>query len=53
MEEFVKKDIVIVQFPFSNLTNTKKRPALVIHSGQDILLVQITSKTNKYSTKRK
>jgi mRNA interferase MazF len=30
MAEFIKCDVVIVPFPFSNLSQTKRRPALVI-----------------------
>jgi mRNA interferase MazF len=46
MEEFVKGDIVVVPFPFSNLSSIKRRPALVLISlpGPDIILCQITSK---------
>ena len=49
MEKFVKGDIVVVPFPFSDLTNSKRRPALVLAdlSGDDIILCQITSK-NRY-----
>ena len=43
---FNKFDIVLVDFPFSNLIKTKKRPALVINSleGENIILCQITTK---------
>jgi hypothetical protein len=30
MAEFVKGDVVVVPFPFSDLTQAKRRPALVI-----------------------
>jgi len=40
---------VVVNFPFSDLTSTKKRPALIVSNRKvndtgDYLLVQITSK---------
>ena len=45
MEKFVKGDVVVFPFPFSDLSSTKKRPALVISvfEGNDLLLCQITS----------
>ena len=45
MEEFVKGDVVVLPFPFSDLSKSKKRPALVaaILEGDDIVLCQITS----------
>ncbi|MGV0106530.1 hypothetical protein [Nostoc sp. DSM 114167] len=45
MAGFVKGDVVIVPFPFSDLTGTKRRPALVIATFQrdDLILCQITS----------
>lgn len=53
MEEFVKGQIVVVPFPFSDLSDLKKRPAIVITSleGNNLILAQITSKqrTYKYS----
>lgn len=49
MERFIKGDIVVIPFPFSDLSRNKKRPAFVIKdlSDNDILLCQITSKPNK------
>jgi mRNA interferase MazF len=41
----VKGDVVVVPFPFSDLTQAKRRPALVIAKleGDDLILCQITS----------
>lgn len=45
MATFVKGDVVVVNFPFSDLTSAKRRPALVVAelSKNDVLLCQITS----------
>lgn len=45
MAKFVKGDVVVVPFPFSDLTQAKRRPALVISNleGDDLILCQITS----------
>jgi mRNA interferase MazF len=44
VERFVKGDLVVVPFPISDLTGTKKRPALVVAElgGDDRILCQIT-----------
>lgn len=49
MEKFVKGDIVVVPFPFTDLTQLKRRPALVVAAleGEDIILCQITSQKIK------
>jgi len=45
MGPFVKGDVVVTPFPFSDLSATKKRPALVVATltGDDVILCQITS----------
>ncbi|WP_009631473.1 hypothetical protein [Synechocystis sp. PCC 7509] len=45
MATFIKGDVIIVPFLFSDLTQTKRRPALVIAtlSGDDLILCQITT----------
>ena len=47
MARFIKGDVVIVPFPFSDLTQTKRRPALVVAilPGEDLILCQITSQS--------
>jgi len=47
MAKFIKGDVVVIPFPFSDLTQTKRRPALVISAleGDDVILCQITSRT--------
>jgi mRNA interferase MazF len=49
MEKFVKGDVVVIPFPFSDLSGSKRRPALVLSNlpGDDILLCQITSQNTK------
>lgn len=45
MERPVKGDIVVIPFPFSDLSASRKRPALVVANltGDDVILSQITS----------
>lgn len=51
MERPVKGDVIIIDFPFSNLMQVKRRPALVIKvpKGEDIIVCQITGKSYEYS----
>ncbi len=46
---YKKWDIILVPFPFTNLTKSKKRPALIVspnryNKGEDIVIAFITSK---------
>lgn len=45
MERPVKGDVVVIPFPFSDLSASKRRPALVVANlgGNDVILCQITS----------
>lgn len=47
MARFIKGDVVVIPFPFSDLTQAKRRPAFVVTdlSGDDLILCQITSQT--------
>jgi mRNA interferase MazF len=46
MERFVRGQVVIIPFPFSDLSSAKRRPALVLAvlPFNDLLLCQISSK---------
>ena len=48
MTHYKKWDIILVPFPFTNLSATKKRPALVVspdeyNIGQDVIIAFMTS----------
>jgi len=48
MPNYSKNIIILVRYPFSDLSNAKVRPAVIVntlHSSQDILIVPLTSKT--------
>lgn len=47
MEKFVKGDVIVLPFPYTDFSGVKKRPAVVIATlrGQNTILAQIT--TNK------
>jgi len=49
MGRFIKGDVVVAPFPFSDLTANKKRPALVVAdlTGDDIIICLITSQNAK------
>jgi len=45
LAKFVKGEVVVIPFPFSDLTQAKRRPALILTEleGDDLILCQITS----------
>lgn len=51
MEGLVKGDIIVLEFPFSNLVQFKRRPALIIKipKGGDLIVSQITGKSQEPS----
>jgi mRNA interferase MazF len=47
MPTYSKNDIILVRYPFSDLSISKVRPAVVVsapHISQDIMIVPLTSK---------
>lgn len=47
---YSQHEIILVQYPFSDLSNSKIRPAVVVgdpHSSQDVLIVPFTSRTTR------
>ncbi len=48
MPSYSKHEVVLVRYPFSDLTGTKVRPAVIIgapHVSNDVFIVPLTSKT--------
>ncbi len=49
MPNYLKNEIVLICYPFSDLTNFKVRPAVIInapHISQDVFIIPLTSKTS-------
>ncbi len=49
MPSYSKDDVILVRYPFSDLSNSKVRPAVVVsasHPSQDIMITPLTSKTS-------
>ena len=51
MEGFVSGEVVVLEFPFSNLIQVKRRPSLVIKvpKGDDVIVCQITGRSYEKS----
>lgn len=49
MEKFIKGDVIVLPFPFTDLTASKRRPAVILSNvtGDDYIMLQITSKSVK------
>src|SRR5258708_4840551 len=48
MASYLRFDVVLVSYPFSDLTATKIRPAVIVngtHISQDLFIIPLTSKT--------
>ena len=46
MPSYSKYDVILVRYPFSDRSNSKVRPAVVVnnqHASQDIIIVPLTS----------
>src|SRR6266404_123510 len=49
MPSYLRGDVVLVRFPFSDLSGAKVRPAIVVnspHVSQDVFAIPLTSKTD-------
>src|SRR4051812_36399197 len=48
MPSYSKNDVILVHYPFTDLSATKVRPAVVVqapHAAPDLIIVPLTSKT--------
>lgn len=49
MPSYFKHDVILVRYPFSDLSSSKVRPAVVVsapHPSQDTIITPLTSKTS-------
>lgn len=49
MPSYSKHDVILVRYPFSDLSSSKVRPAVLVstsHPSQDLLITPLTSKTS-------
>ncbi len=49
MPSYSKSEVILVRYPFSNLSSSKVRPAVVVndsHVSQDVIIVPLTSKVS-------
>lgn len=55
MEKLVKGDIIVINFPFSSLKESKRRPVLIVKvpKGEDVIVNQITGSSYEKSVEIK
>lgn len=49
MPNYLRGNVVLVRYPFTDLSDTKVRPAIAVsapHQSQDVFIVPLTSKTD-------
>jgi mRNA interferase MazF len=49
MPSYFKHDVILVRYPFSDLSSSKVRPAVIVstsHPSQDLMITPLTSKTS-------
>ena len=49
MPNYSKNEVILVRYPFSNLSGSKVRPAIVVnapHTSQDVVIVPLTSRVS-------
>ncbi len=48
MNNYSRGEVVLVRYPFSDLSGSKVRPAVIVsapHASQDVFIVPLTSRT--------
>jgi len=53
MSSYSRGEVVLVRYPFSDLSGSKIRPAIIVnalHSSQDVFILPLTSKTKTLLT---
>jgi mRNA interferase MazF len=53
MPSYLRNEVVLVRYLFSDLSGSKVRPAVVVnapHASQDVFIVPLTSKTSRLLT---
>ena len=49
MRSYSKSEVILVRYPFSDLSGSKVRPAIVVnapHVSQDVMIIPLTSKVS-------